>query len=148
MSQMDTDAQKVLLNDVVQYKGSGSIEVKWNDTAKALNYKGTRNGNPVSHLYFPVYSSEDAYVFETELSFVSGLTDWSTMVFGADRFVEHLQYAFWGQRKASDNGAEFVRFQDPSKNTNWAVGHQNIPFSKVLETLGEKWEDTYTQNGG
>ena len=147
MSQMDTDAQKVLLNDVVQYKGSGSIEVKWNDTAKALNYKGTRNGNPVSHLYFPVYSSGDAYVFETELSFVSGLTDWSTMVFGADRFVEHLQYAFWGQRKASDNGAEFVRFQDPSKNTNWAVGHQNIPFSKVLETLGEKWEDTYTQNG-
>ncbi len=147
MSGMDADAQNVLLSDVVKYAGSGSIEVKWDDTAKALNYKGTRNGNPVSHLYFPVYSSGDAYVFETELSFVSGATDWSTMVFGADRFVEHLQYAFWGQRKAADTGAEFVRFQDPSKNTSWAVGHQNIPFSTVLGNMGEKWKDTYTQNG-
>ena len=147
MSKMTADEQAKLLNDIVKYAGSGTIAVKWDDTAKALNYKGTRNGNPVSHLYFPVYASEGSYVFEAEIGFVSGATTWSTMAFAAEGFVEHLQSAFWGTLSKTGTGAEFVRFQDPAVyGDNWAVGHVNVPFTTVLDALGDKWSDTYTYN--
>ena len=145
MSALTAEEQAAVLNDMVEFAGSGTITTKWDDTAKAIYYKGSRNGNPVSHLYFPVYSSGEDYVFETEISFVSGGSGWSTMAFAAEGFVEHLQYAFWGTLGKTSTAAEFVRFQDPSANNGtFAVGHVNVPFSTVLEDMGDSWKDTYT----
>ena len=149
MAQLTADESAALMNDLAPFAGNGTIAVKWDDTAKAVNYKGTRNGsgNPVSHLYFPIYSSTNAYVYEAEISYVSGGSGWSTLSFAADRTLEHLQYAIWGSIGANGTGAELVRFQDPSKNNNtFAVGHVSQPMTEVLKAMGDKWQDTYTKD--
>ena len=136
MSELTADEKAALLNDTVKYSGNANnaITVNWSDDDSALYYKGTRAGDPVTHLYLPVYSSGDSYVYEAEIGFDS-YGSWSCMVFGAEEFREHYQYAFYGQmRKGGDAGvAEFVRFQDPEKNSGtFATGHANIT-TKVLE---------------
>ena len=147
MAQLTSEQQTALMNDLAKFSGSGTIAVKWDDTAKAVNYTGTRNGNPVSHLYFPVYQSNGAYVYEAEISFVSGGSGWSAMTFGADQTLEHMQYAFWGSAGATATGAEIVRFQNPANHGGtFAVGHVNTGMDTVVAAMGDKWEDTYTYN--
>ncbi|MBR5218047.1 MAG: hypothetical protein IKV68_06790, partial [Oscillospiraceae bacterium] len=144
--QVDTDRltaeqKEAFLADVVGYGGNekNQVTINWDNADNALYYKGTRAGDPVSHLYFPVYTTANNYVYEAEVGFDS-YGSWSCMAFGASEVLEHYQYAFYGSfgKESTGGAAEFVRFQDPAENGGtFATGHDNISGIKLGELMGD-----------
>ena len=140
MSELTEGEKTALLNDVGQFKGgeNNTITVKWDDASDALYYKGTDSTpRPVSHMYFPVYSSGDNYVYEAEVGFDS-YGSWSCLTFGAETYQEHYQYAFWGSISKSPNSsqfAEFVRHYTCPPGTYSPVTGYHTIYTPALEAL-------------
>ena len=143
MSELTADEKATLLNDVAQFKGgsNNTITVKWDDEDDALYYAGTDSTpRPVSHLYFPVYSSGEDYVYEAEIGFDS-YGSWSCLTFAADSYQEHYQYAFWGsiaKSPGSSQFAEFVRhYTCPPDTYSPVTGYHTIYTSELEKRLGD-----------